>query len=212
MASTLFLGLGKSNNSYTVNNSVRDKELSPYEDKMMSQLTHDFLSSSLSTNYASSFSSQSSDDELNTILCRNNSTDKSEKLSIESGSLKMDHIQTKSTITSSAISNEAFVLNEEDVTNNNSSNDKVDKYRLSPTLDHNLNANNLAQPMAIKAPDNSFLTLYVNGKGCNVMLNATHFCYEEELTNSSTCNGKFALSSFQCFRLINKWQTIVYYT
>lgn len=173
------MGFRKTSDSYTVNSCVEKgvpigvtygKPKKSGQEYLSSSLSTTYASSSSSSSASSSASSTSSDDEMNGTTRR------------YSHCCSETEMDTKIDSQTSAVVNVGFVLSEEDVANNNI------KINQQSIVESNTTTTT-ASP--IKTPDNCFLSLYVNGKECNIMVNVTHLFYEPELTTATNINGKF---------------------
>lgn len=171
------------------------------------------LSSSLSTTYASSSSSSSSsavsttsEEELATAR-RYSDSNRSTSSSCSStcGSMAVDALSTTShSPQECANSNAAFVVDEDDLCNNNALleeqaqvNCNFEKINLNEELEPSsmielkpvVNEPKKA-PNSSSLPKNCFVSLHVNGKRCLLTMDAECLVYEPELSTSNN-NGMF---------------------
>lgn len=181
------------------------------EDKFASRQIQ--LSSSLSTTYASSSSSSAasttSEEELPSTARRYSDSNQSRSSSSQMSSHEGDSGFT-SAQEACANSNAGFVVDEDDLCNNNAliddatlqlekinldeeteeeEEDPASMIELKPTVKEVANKSS-SKKKTKSLLKNCFISLYVNGRRCSLTINAKSLTYEPELSSNSKQNGR----------------------
>lgn len=199
----------------TEHNHTKDKRARNSKSLFEVEHPQTLLSSSLSTTYASSTSSSaaSTTSEEEVATARRYSDSNRSSSSSSSGSMAVDGQSLSNSSQSAqecANSNAAFVVDEDDLCNNNAliaeaAAAKFEKINLNeeePSSMIELKAVNDTRKTASSAlPKNCFVSLYVNGKRCLLTIDAECLLYEPELSTSNN-NGMHTYVLLLCLALV----------